>query len=75
MKNYDTIIIGAGLSGCTLGNLLLRKNQKVLLIEQKDILKKEKLCGGLITKKAYKLLFEIYGTEMDGLNFKAFNSI
>lgn len=40
MKNYDTIIIGAGLSGCTLGNLLLRKNQKVLLIEQKDILKK-----------------------------------
>lgn len=73
MKNYDTIIIGAGLSGCTLGNLLLKKRQKVIIIEQKDILKKDKLCGGLLTKKAYKLLLKIYGEKIKILSFKELN--
>lgn len=74
MEHYDTIIIGAGLAGCTLGNLLLRKNKKVIIIENKDLSKKDKLCGGIITTKAYKLLLRIYGKKIENLNFKKFDN-
>lgn len=70
MESYDTIIIGAGLSGCALGKLLLEKNQKVLIIEKNDIHNKSKLCGGLITTKAYKLLKLIYGEAINDLDKK-----
>jgi flavin-dependent dehydrogenase len=46
MEYFDTIIIGAGLAGCTLGNLLLNKKQTVMIVESQDLKKKNKLCGG-----------------------------
>lgn len=56
MKKYDCIIIGGGLSGSTLGVQLLKQNRSVLIIEKQDIKKREKLCGGLLTKNSYELL-------------------
>lgn len=70
MKKYDTIIIGGGLAGCSLGKLLLDKHHKVLIIEKQDINKKKKLCGGLITNKAYSLLQIIYGDLIKNLPLK-----
>ncbi len=40
LEYYDTIIVGAGLAGCTLGNLLLKENKKVVIIENQDLNKK-----------------------------------
>lgn len=70
MEKYDTIIIGGGLAGCSLGKLLLAKKQKVLIIEKHDINNKSKLCGGLVTNKAYNLLQTIYGDLIKDLHFK-----
>ncbi len=74
MEYFDTIIIGAGLAGCTLGNLLLNKKQTVMIVESQDLKKKNKLCGGIVTTKAYKLLFKIYGTELAKIDFKKFDT-
>lgn len=74
MEHYDTIIVGAGLAGCTLGYLLLKDNKKVLIIENQDLTKKNKLCGGIVTKKAYRLLFKIYGNNIEEVNFKKYNT-
>lgn len=74
MEHYDTIIVGAGLAGCTLGNLLLNKNKTVLILDNQDLRKKNKLCGGIITNKAYNLLFKIYGNKLEEINFKEFNT-
>lgn len=64
MKHYDTIIIGGGISGCVLGYLLKKQNKEVLIIEKLYIKNKDKLCGGLLTKKTYDLLCEIYTEEL-----------
>lgn len=74
MEHYDTIIVGAGLAGCTLGNLLLNKNKNVIIIENQDLKKKNKLCGGIVTAKAYQLLFKIYGAKLEKINFKKFDT-
>lgn len=74
MEHYDTIIVGAGLAGCTLGNLLLKENKKVLIVENQDLAKKNKLCGGIVTAKAYRLLFKIYGNKIEKINFKKYNT-
>lgn len=74
MEHYDTIIVGAGLAGCTLGNLLLNKNKNVMIIESQDLKKKNKLCGGIVTAKAYQLLFKIYGAKLEKINFKKFDT-
>lgn len=74
MEYYDTIIIGCGLAGCTLGNLLLDKKEKVLIIENKDLKRKNKLCGGIITPKAYKLMLKIYKNKLNKLKCQKFNS-
>ena len=72
MKNYDYIIIGAGLAGTTLGLELLKQNKRVLIIEKQDIKKRAKLCGGLLTKKAYKLLSSII--DIDEINITKYNN-
>jgi flavin-dependent dehydrogenase len=63
MKHYNTIIIGAGLAGCTLGYLLRIEKKNVLIIEKQNIKAKNKLCGGLLTNKSYDLLNKIYGNK------------
>ena len=74
MKHYDTIIVGAGLAGCTLGNLLLNQNKTVMILENQDLKKKNKLCGGVVTSKAYRLLFKIYGNKIEEINFKEYDT-
>lgn len=60
---YDYIIIGAGLSGATLGYLLKKQGYKVLIIEKSNLKTKEKLCGGILTTKAYNLLIDLFNKE------------
>lgn len=74
MEYFDTIIVGAGLAGCTLGSLLINKGKKVIILEKEDIKKKEKLCGGIVTVKAYNLLHKIYGNKVCELPFFNYDS-
>lgn len=69
MKKYDVIIIGAGIAGITFGYLMKMKNKKVLIIEKSKISNKDKLCGGLLTKKSYNLLKSIFNINSTKLNF------
>lgn len=75
MKKYDVIIIGAGLSGCVLGYLLRKQNKKVLIIEKQNLTKKNKLCGGVLTEKAYELLKKIYRDNINSLKFNIFDKV
>lgn len=72
IERFDTIIVGAGLAGCILGYLLLNQKKSVIIIEKQNLKKKNKLCGGIITSKAYKLLLKIYGDNINNLDFKKF---
>ena len=65
-ESYDTIIIGAGPAGSTLGYLLSKSNLKVLLVDQASF-PRPKLCGGLITWKTRSLIEEIFGSKFDEL--------
>ena len=71
-KQYDVIIIGAGLAGCVLGFLLKKQKKKVLIIEQQNSKRKLKLCGGLLTQKSYDILKEIYNDEIKKLDIIAY---
>ena len=75
MKKYDVIINGAGLAGCVLGYLLRKQNKKVLIIEQKKLKYKDKLCGGILTKKSYDLLSDIYGDSIRNMEFISHNNV
>lgn len=63
--NYDVIIIGAGIAGTTCGYLLRKQNKKVLIIEKEKLENKDKLCGGLLTKKSYNLFCKIFEPDND----------
>ena len=64
-NNYDVIIIGGGPAGSTAGYLLSNFGYKVLIID-KAVFPRKKLCGGLITKKTLKLNERIFNvTEYD----------
>ena len=69
MKKYDVIIIGAGISGTTFGYLMRNSNKKVLIIEKTKIINKEKLCGGLLSKKSYDLLNTIFDIDSKQIAF------
>lgn len=60
MKDYDVVIIGAGPSGITLGYLLTKNNINCCIVEKQKF-PREKLCGGLLTKKTYDLITDVYG--------------
>lgn len=68
---YNVVIIGGGLAGLTCGYLLKNTGKSVLIIEKEQLNEKEKLCGGLLTEKSFKLFNDIYGSNND-VNFKAF---
>ncbi len=51
-----------------------KNNKNVLIIENQDLIKKNKLFGGIVTKKAYRLLFEIYSNNIEKINFKKYNT-
>ncbi|MDD3340880.1 MAG: NAD(P)/FAD-dependent oxidoreductase [Bacilli bacterium] len=74
MEHYNTIIIGGGLSGCTLGYLLRKQEKKVLIIEKQKLTLKNKLCGGLLTNKSLELLKKIYkDNNLEELNIKSYD--
>lgn len=70
MKKYDAIVIGAGIAGITFSYLMKKANKKVLIVEKEKISNKNKLCGGLLTKKSYNLLCIIFNIDNKKLNIK-----
>ena len=63
---YDVIVVGAGPAGSTASYLLAKDGLKVLLLDKKRF-PRDKLCGGLLTRKTLKLLEDIYRTSADSL--------
>ncbi len=63
MREYscETLIIGAGLAGATLGFLLRQAGKDVLMLELLDAKEKDKLCGGLMTGRTVLQFDEIFG--------------
>ena len=59
--NYDvnTVIIGGGPAGVSCG-ISLKHNGISCVIIEKNVFPREKLCGGLITEKTYKLIDELF---------------
>ncbi|MBI5239753.1 MAG: NAD(P)/FAD-dependent oxidoreductase [Elusimicrobia bacterium] len=55
------LIVGAGPAGCAAGILLARAGRDVLIVDR--ALPRDKLCGGLVTDKAARLLAERLGRE------------
>lgn len=53
---YDYIVVGAGLYGKLIAYKLSKEKNKILLIDKKDITKKNKLNYIVINEKAYELL-------------------
>jgi len=62
MKHYNVVIVGGGPAGASLGFLLQRAGISNCIIDKKTF-PRDKLCGGLLTKKTVNLLREIYHTD------------
>jgi geranylgeranyl reductase family protein len=61
---YDIVIIGGGPSGSTVAHLTAMQGLRVCLIDKANF-PRDKLCGGLLTKRS-KVLFErIFGRKWD----------
>lgn len=59
MKNYDAVIVGAGPSGSTCAKLLKEKGFRVLVLE-KTIFPREKLCAGMMTGRGEAIIDMVY---------------
>ncbi len=62
MHIYDVVICGAGPSGSTAGYILAQKGLDVLIVDRK-MFPRFKLCGGLLTWKTQKVLERIYNID------------
>ena len=58
MKKVDVLIVGAGPAGSTCGYLLKKAGIDCLLIDRAKF-PRDKLCGGGLTPKCWKLLEEL----------------
>lgn len=61
-KDYDILIAGAGPSGISCGITLQKLGIKCCIVD-KAVFPREKLCGGLLTDKAYKKIFELVDND------------
>lgn len=60
MEKYDVVVVGGSCAGAAAACLLSRHGWKVIVVD-KAVFPRKKLCGGLLTEKAISLLGEIYG--------------
>ena len=58
MRKFDVVIIGAGPAGSVCGYLLKKAGVSCLLIDRATF-PRDKLCGGGLTPKCWKLLDEL----------------
>ena len=64
----DFLIVGAGLAGSVAGFLLKKAGADVLALELLDAKTKEKLCGGIMNKRALTYVAKVFGEGcMDAL--------
>ena len=63
-----TLIVGAGLAGASLGFLLRKAGDDVLLLELLDAKEKDKLCGGMTNATGVDEFEKIFGTNSFGAN-------
>ena len=52
-KKFDAIVIGAGPAGSTAAYLLAKSGLQVLVLDKK-VFPRDKLCGGLLTRKTVR---------------------
>ncbi len=60
MKRYDVIVVGGSCAGAAAAFTLAKEGKKVLVLD-KAVFPRTKLCGGMITAKTVSLLSGIYG--------------
>jgi len=60
MEKYDVVIVGGSCAGAAAAHTLAANGRRVLVID-KAVFPRKKLCGGLLTEKAIPLIEEIYG--------------
>ena len=65
-NSFDAIVIGAGPAGSTAACLLAASGLQVLVLDKK-VFPRDKLCGGLITRKTVRLLEDLFQTSPDYL--------
>lgn len=68
-SKHDVIVVGAGPAGSTAAFLLNRLGLDVLVID-KCVFPRDKLCGGLITHKTLELLERVFNETEASLNRK-----
>ena len=61
-KHYQAIIIGAGPSGTACGITLQQHGINHCILE-KSVFPRQKTCAGLVTKKTYELIQELYDKQ------------
>lgn len=66
MRIYDTIVIGGGPAGSLSAALCARGGLTTLLVDRR-VFPRPKLCGGLLTYKALRLLDRVFATSGDDL--------
>ena len=65
-NSFDAIVIGAGPAGTTAAYLLAKSGLQVLVLDKKEF-PRDKLCGGLLTRKTVRLLEDLFQTSPDYL--------
>lgn len=59
IRHIETIIIGGGPGGATCGYMLAQQNKECLIIERTPF-PRDKVCGGGLTPKCYRLIDKIF---------------
>lgn len=60
MKKYDVIVVGGSCAGAAAGYRLAKAGKSVLIID-KAVFPRKKLCGGMVPDKTITLLKDVYG--------------
>ena len=65
-NSFDAIVIGAGPAGSTAAYLLAKGGLHVLVLDKNEF-PRDKLCGGLLTRKTIRLLEDLFKASPDYL--------